>query len=184
MRAFIVTEGPFDAQLLHRLLPSDLLENVQIAVAGGKVAAARLSESLLRTHRAPVALVIDADTTEPHRVDALRKRYRDLLASKAPGAPFDVFLAVPELEAVFFTDPHRLARTLGARIEPGEVEAARRRPKEVLGRLLGRSPLVGRPEDLVERLDDRTASGMATHELIRSLARYLAGPGQPDATSR
>ncbi len=61
MTAYLVCEGDRDAQLLKRVLPEEILNNVEIISAGGLSAVKSLARSLIVRRQAPVAIVMDAD---------------------------------------------------------------------------------------------------------------------------
>jgi hypothetical protein len=105
MKAYVVTEGAYDAALVPRALTSAGLENVHVAAAGGRSSAVSLARSILRSRRRPVALVMDADTTDPTRVREQAQVLSDLVFSdgvsgSTKSASFRVFLAVPVMESV------------------------------------------------------------------------------------
>ena len=66
--AYIVTEGQFDREILEKLLPKPLLQETAIIAAGGKYAAQSLASTILPIKQLPVALVIDGDTQDEHRI--------------------------------------------------------------------------------------------------------------------
>ena len=108
MNAYIVTEGQFDVALLSRLLAHEVRSGVRVVSASGKSGAQSLARSLVAARRLPVALVLDADTTDKALVREQRLVARELLTMASPGIPTEVFMAVPSIEILFFTDPQNL----------------------------------------------------------------------------
>lgn len=99
MKAYVVTEGASDAAMVSRALTGAGLEDVHVAAAGGRSSAISLARSILRSRRRPVALVMDADTTDPARVREQEQVLSDLVSGSTKSPSFRVFLAVPVMES-------------------------------------------------------------------------------------
>jgi 5S rRNA maturation endonuclease (ribonuclease M5) len=63
-KAYIVVEGPTDAAILRKILPSESLQQVKFIDGEGKYSAVSMARKLLMTEQIPTVLVIDADTDQ------------------------------------------------------------------------------------------------------------------------
>jgi hypothetical protein len=102
-QAYIVTEGKSSPEILKRLLPENILRYTKL-IAGGSGSAVSLASSALVAKRLPVALVVDANTNHQSTIREREDLLSYLLRQGPPGIPFEVFLAVPEIEIVFLQD--------------------------------------------------------------------------------
>ncbi|MEW6349398.1 MAG: hypothetical protein AB1646_10075 [Thermodesulfobacteriota bacterium] len=172
MNSYIVVEGQTDRELLGRLLPKDLADRVTIVVANGKSAAVSLCRSILSQRQAPTVLVIDSDTTDEEEI---RERYvilNDLLRPAAGTALWLVQLAVPEIEAILFSDINALETGTGVKLSETDLTAAKYRPKEVLGRVLKQAGIGGEPQ-LISRFDETALAVFGRHSLATNIIEFL-----------
>jgi hypothetical protein len=169
--AYVVTEGHTDAEILKRCLPETLTKDTYIAVGEGWSSAMSLAGSILSVKARPVALVVDSDSEDEAAIEERRAFTRSFLRRTSVGVPFDVFLAVPEFEAVLFQGQSLIGRLVGRDIPGGEFETARLRPKKWLA-----AADVGYPKEIARLLDRLTEKDLAvirSHELIRGLSEFL-----------
>jgi len=173
MNVYIVTEGQFDATLLSRLLAEEVQVGVTIVAASGKSGAQSLARSLVAARRRPVALVLDADTTDEAFVHRQRLVARELLAMASPGIPTEVFMAVPSMEVLFFADPALLGRLTGG-LAGDQSARGRYQPKQVLQEFLrmGLAPVLD-PSDLVRGLTDADATRMSEYPPVSDIKHFL-----------
>ncbi|HYF37611.1 MAG TPA: hypothetical protein VD994_20080 [Prosthecobacter sp.] len=97
---YVVVEGSADAAALRRLLPTAVRRKCDFVIAKGKPAAVSDARTLLILSQEPVVVVLDADTLDVRQTEEEKSRIKGLLASVSRGAEFDVFFAVPNLDAV------------------------------------------------------------------------------------
>jgi hypothetical protein len=182
LRAYVVTEGEAEAALIRQVLRSADVDDVYVAPAGGRSAAMSLAKTIVMKRDRPVALVLDAETSDPDRVREQQQIVQDIIAVGPTVAPLRVFLAVPEVEAVFFADLPTTNRLLGQpqlKKKPVEAEA---RPKAALQKLLGTHHKPKELADFFGTVDQEAARALAQHEPFRSLVSFLRAP-ESDATS-
>ncbi len=181
--AYVVTEGQRDVDILTALLPEHLTNNVLLVNGGGNSSAETLSRSILVVRQIPVALVLDTDTVDTYAAQEKRESARAFLWDvAAPGLYFDVFIAVPEIEAILFQDRALLEHLTQHTFTDAEWEEARRHPKKVLDAALG---LDGDNGKRRRKDDDRSLAPMLAtltpeakallqpHPLIRELSEFL-----------
>lgn len=182
MNGYIVTEGGFGVTVLSRLLAAEVQLGLRIVPASGKSAAQSLARSLVAARRRPVALVLDADTTDEASVRRQRLVARELLAMASPGVPTQVFMAVPTIEALFFADRQLLERLVGDHIPDNQWAAGRFQPRETLQEMLRtRRTVVRSVSDLLSRLTDAEAERMGKHPLVRRIRQFIKEPTLPQA---
>ena len=178
-RAYVVTEGQSDARILKRLLPQAVVEGTEFVVGAGRYSAQSLAATILAVKRRPVALVVDADTEDELAIREQAEFLRELLRQTAAGIPFEVFTAVPEMEAVFFQDKSVVERLIDRKFEDQEWVIAKHQPKRSLGLALGQQPLV--IEELLGDLPPESVHVLQQHPLVGQLSRFLASTTTPVA---
>jgi hypothetical protein len=171
-RAYVVTEGDTDAKILRRLLPEELIHDVKFAVAGGRSAAESLARSLRIAKQVPVALVFDTDTTDEQSISEQREFLDDYLDYGSGSAPFEVFPAVPEIEAVFFEDRTLVERATNREFSDLEWRLAKGQPKQLLRDAL---PDSADPAELVlDGVDEGSLESLRRHPLLQGLGEFLS----------
>jgi len=179
IKCYLVAEGPSDVKLLSALL-ADIVapEEVKIVNAGGQSSAISLARTFLVTSSEAVALLVDADATDPGRVSEFQAELEGSLADVAPRRRFGVFLAIPSLEVFLFEDQAGLNNEFGDALSPELIMQSRYEPKAVVKRLLATQNRPYNPTtqaSLVERLDgDRLREA----PVIKDLMRFLSGATQ------
>jgi len=170
-RAYVVVEGATDADILRRVLPRDLVEDVEFVVANGRSAAMSLARSILVVKRAPVALVVDADTNDEVAVKEQLDLLRYYMSYGAGAAPFEVLAAVPEIDAVLFQDRSLIERITGRKSSDLEWQMARRHPKEWLTAVMPDRAAVAHH---LNGVGEDTLSVLRQHALVRQLMQFLS----------
>jgi hypothetical protein len=67
-----IVEGELDSYFLRRVLGDEALRDTKIVVAGGAAGIPSLARSILVLRRLPLAVLIDADSTNPAAVERRR----------------------------------------------------------------------------------------------------------------
>lgn len=185
MRTYVVAAAASHTALLGRILQFAGLPDTRVLSRGGRMEAISLARSILSARAEPVAVVLDACTLDSGYLAEQELEYHELLHIASPGIPFQLFLGVPELEAILFGSPGTLARLLGTPVPADAVREAEYRPRAVLERLTAESDSGGDLYSLIERIDKQAACAVAKHPLIRSLIQFLRHPRAwvPDAAA-
>jgi len=97
---YLVTESSTNTEILKRLLPTDLAQKTEFVTAHGRYSASSLSGTILSVRMRPVALVINANTTEEGAIQEQASTITGLLLPASSGVPYKVLMAVPTLEAI------------------------------------------------------------------------------------
>ena len=177
-RPYVITEGKLDAEILQRLLPATIAQNVIFVDGGGKYGAKSMASTLLVTRQRPVALVIDADTLDPAVLQEQQDSARALLRQVSPGVPFEVFLAKPEIEEVFFQDQALVERILQTTFTPREWEYIQYDPKKLLAE--NSMPV----QAILDQLSEADIQLLREHSLIKEIGQFLASVVAVDLTPK
>jgi hypothetical protein len=172
MNAYIVAEGAFDADLLRRLIPTELAEQIAVVAADGRSSAVSLSRTILGARQVPTALVVDSHTTNDAQASEQRTILDDLLRLAAESIPYLVVLASPEIEAILFSVPEALERIVGASLTETDRIIARFRPKETLLRLIGEGGIASQAE-LVSRLTEEDLAKLRRDPLVSTILGFV-----------
>jgi hypothetical protein len=173
MTAYLVCEGDRDAQLLKRVLPEEILNNVEIIPAGGLSAIKSLARSLIVRRQAPVAIVIDADVIAPEQVEERLKDAEEIVESVAANTPVKVILAVPAIEIIFFQDVSLLSRLLEYSPSQEMLSLAIYQPWQALTQLISQSNKYQSQSGLIEQLTNEDLEILRKTPVIQEIIQFL-----------
>lgn len=175
MKTYIVVEEPYDANILRSTLPRQTLRNTHLVVGGCKSSGISLARSLISDRGEPLLLVMDADTVNKEAIIEQEKELRELLGAVSINTPYDVVLAVPELEVVFFHDLDSLAHTLQVAIDHEVAVNGVYEPRKTLKTLFMKSPHhIHDQEQFLQLLDDTARKSIAQHPIIQKIKDFVA----------
>lgn len=173
-KVYLVTEGAFDVEMLRKILPEDVVSQTEFITGAGRYSAQSLARSILTAKRAPVALVIDADTVEPSAIEEQKDFLKELLNQASAGTPFEVFIAVPELEVLLVDPPEVLGHISHHPPSANEAELAKLQPKKFLSELLAEGKGKQSISKAIKMIDNQTLALIRQHPLIQSLSQFLS----------
>lgn len=175
MKTYIVVEGSNDAEILRVILPSKTLRNSHILVGGGKSSGVSLARSLISDRGDPLLLVMDADTVHHEAILEQEKELRELLGAVAIHTPYDVILAIPQLEVIFFQDLGVLANTLQLPIDHEVAVNGAYEPQKALNALFKQSPYhIQSQGQFLQLLNDTTRHHIAQHPIIQKIVEFVS----------
>jgi len=102
MNCYLVTEGERGRSLLEALFREHSPHNITVVGGRGRSAAVSVAGTLLVKYTNPVGLIVDGDTVNDDQIADTKADLQALLQHAAPAERSRVFLAVPELEIIFF----------------------------------------------------------------------------------
>ena len=139
MRPVVVTEGAIDAAFIGRAIKGALPagQSPEILAAGGWSAAESLARSILLTRRAPTALVVDAEETDPARVAERQEFMESSLQAYSGSTPFRVIQIAPTVLSILFRQPRYLQ---GVVLTRRQRIRAQYEPSKILVEILKHSP--------------------------------------------
>ncbi len=173
MRAYIVCEGERDAQFLRRVLPEELVNNVEVVAAGGFSAVKSLARSLIVRRQSPVAIVADADAIAPEQVEERLKNTEEIVGNIAANTLVKVILAAPTLEIIFFRDISLLARLLGHTPSQDVLNLAIYQPQKALNQLISQSRKYQSQTQFIEQLTDEDLKVLRKAPVIQEVIQFL-----------
>src|SRR5689334_18673101 len=106
INAYVIAETEYQLDILKKLLPSELRDSTVFAEGTNRYGAYSMAGTLLATRHRPVALFLDANTEDERTVQEQEDFLRELLQRSATQleSRYQIFIAVPTLEVVFFRD--------------------------------------------------------------------------------
>jgi hypothetical protein len=172
MSAFVVVEGPRDAQILRWLLTSAQIGDVQLVAGGSKSSATSLARSISVARHVPVAAVVDADTSDSDSVIEQELIFDDFVRALPITAPCRLFLAIPTLEEALFPDTSSVEAVFGVRFSAEEKARFSIDKKRFLGDYLRTVSLNEAGHRLGRRGQPGAKSGFG-NPLLKSLFAFL-----------
>lgn len=169
-KPYLVVEAELAALILRRLLPVDVVQGTELVVAQGSYAVQSLATTLLGVRRRPLALVVNADTTNPSIVQEKVDLLRYLVRQGAGNVPYALFVAVPQIEVVLLHDRSLFEWLVGKQLSDLEWRLALLSPKEAIDNLVGSPAGI---EAIVLRLADDDVKILRQHPLIKALSDFL-----------
>lgn len=175
MKTYIVVEGLSDADILRVILPPKTRYSSHILVGGGKSSGVSLARSLISDRGDPLLLVMDSDTVHHEAILEQEKGMRELLGAVAINTPYDVILAIPQLEVIFFQDLDVLASTLQLPLDHEVAVNGAYEPRKVLNALFKQSPHhIQDQGQFLHLLDDATRQHIAQHSIIQKIVQFVS----------
>ncbi len=98
---YLVVKSSGEADMLRRLLPPGTRKEIEFVVEDDPSSAISTARTLLALGGRPVALVVDAGTTDETQIATQRQTLAALLENASPNLPCGVFIAAPSLPDIF-----------------------------------------------------------------------------------
>jgi signal transduction histidine kinase len=184
MKTYIVTEAPCGETILQRILNTVASKNdFSVGNGGGRSSAVTLAMTLLGTRQSPVALVVDADSSDDARIVEERVTLQSLLASAGAASRFRLVLAVPEIEILLFPDRDTASQIFGRHLTDVEWTQAQFQPRKMANQLLINNGKTRTIEQMIVRLSRRILQRLAEQPLIEELRQFILADAAVTALS-
>lgn len=170
--AYIITEGETDREILEKLLPKNLTQDIQFIVGKSSYRARSLASSLLATRNTPVVLVLDADTDNESQICERHDLINYALNQASPGIPYQIFFAVPEIEIIFLQDKSLIEKIAQRKFNDLEWQLAQSKPKEFLELVFGNGEQIN--AKIFDNITDAEIKTLQQHPLIESIIVFIA----------
>ncbi|MDB9308975.1 hypothetical protein PN471_10055 [Aphanizomenon sp. CS-733/32] len=170
--AYIVLEGNKNQEILEKLLPKNLIQDVKIVVGESQYEVRSLASSLLATKNTPVILILDADTDNESQIFEKQDLINYLLRRASAGIPFQVSLAVPEIEIILIQDKSLIEKIAQRQFNDLEWKFAQSKPKEFLETVLGKEQSIS--EKIFSNINDEEIKILQQHPLIQEIMEFLS----------
>jgi hypothetical protein len=169
-RAYLITEGRLNSEILKMLLPKDLIQSVEFVPASSSYSVQSLARSILATRRAPVAVVLDAETDDEQKIREQKEFYEQTLNQVSTRTMFGVFIAKPDLPSILLKYPRFVDWLEHHRSSRSNTDSNRQQ------KLLEEIKKVFDPQEegsALLSLDHRTLEQLRKNLLLRSLTKFL-----------
>jgi YesN/AraC family two-component response regulator len=168
----MITENDKDIEILQRLLPQNISQNIQFIVGGSSYRARSLASSLLATRKTPVALVLDADTDNESQIFERYDLIKYALNQASSGTPYQVFFAVPQIEIVFLQDKSLIEKIAQRQFNDLEWQLAQSKPKEFLETVFGNDEQIN--ARIFENISEEEIKILQQHSLMQEIIKFLS----------
>lgn len=172
-RLYLFVEGPTDEEFLRRVLPDDLIKEIEFVRAENRARIISLARSFLVRRRTPIAVLMDAHSLDPSVIEDQRQSAEELIQAAAGSIPVKVVLAVPEIESWFFTVPEAIERILGETLSEDLLALGPKDPKGVLGQLSRRSKVEWNSVAAIQVLEDKEIERIRARPDVTELSQFL-----------
>lgn len=88
--------------------------------------------------------------------------------------PYRLLLAIPQVEAILFSDREGFEKALGRKVAELDWFEARFRPRAVFRRLLGEGDFEKKALAVIDALDEAALRRMSRHPIIREIREFMA----------
>jgi hypothetical protein len=127
----------------------------------------------------PTILLLDSDSLEERGIKNQQADVGGILKLRQGRTPFRLILAIPQVEAILFSDREGFEKALGRKVIERDWFEARFRPRAVLRRLLGDADFEEKALAFIDALDDAALERMAQHEVVREIREFIEEVHQP-----
>jgi hypothetical protein len=177
MNVYAVLDSLPSARLVRRVIQDDSFE---VFNSGERSTAILSACGALSREMTPTVLLLDSETLEERMLMESQLEVGGILNRGCGNTPYRLILAIPQVEAILFSDREGFEKALGRKVADLDWFEARFRPRAVFRRLLGD------PVDFEERalavinaLDDAALRRMARHPIIQEIRGFMAEVQEP-----
>jgi hypothetical protein len=158
--------------LLKTLQEEQAVGLVDIRAAGPASCLYAAARTLLAVRCEPVALVLDADSTDPEADRRRRQAAEEVLGEATGAAPLRILVALPALESLLFLRPATVERAFGP-VAEDVLELGRLSPRDALKKLDPNRSEYHASLNLIRALDDADITALRDVPPIRELRAFL-----------
>ncbi|MBE9217523.1 hypothetical protein [Dolichospermum flos-aquae] len=169
--SYIVLAGNKNQEILEKLLPKNLIQDVKI-VGDSQYQVRSLASSLIATRHIPVILILDANTDNESQIFEKTDLINYLLRRAAAKTPFQVSLAIPEIEIIFLQNKSLIEKIAQRQFNDLEWKFAQSKPKEFLETVLGTEKSIN--EKIFGNINDEEIKILQQHSLIQEIMIFLS----------
>jgi hypothetical protein len=173
IRAYLLVKDQTDVDFLRRVLPPELMKDVEFVPTGENSGGLSLARTLVARRRTPVAMFMRTKTLDADLMAETVGGSQELLQMAAGRVPAKVIVAVPDLEAYFFDTPDVIERVLGEKVPDEFVFLGKRDPQGVLELLSKRANRKWDLKQAVDLLDPRDIERLQAAPPVAELNKFL-----------
>ena len=138
---YFIVNGQPEKFLLEQVLPEEIVSHSRFILGNGYNTAISKARSLLISSELPVSLVVDSETTDTASIAEKHEFMTQSLRQLSTSEHFHIFLAIPELEILFFHKKDRFETLIRDTLSEQQWEMAHYKPKAVLQNIFQTSNL-------------------------------------------
>jgi hypothetical protein len=175
MTVHVLVESNQAAIMLAKLLNAEQQAGqIEIRAARPSSSLYSAARTLLALRGEPVALLLDADSTDPQSATRRRLTAEEVVGDVAGSASLRILVVVPALEALLFRRPDPVAKAFGAAAKNEQLlELGRLNPREALKRLDPAGHWWTASLNLVRSLTDEDVTALRSAPPIDELLQFL-----------
>ena len=145
---------------------------VEIRASGPSSSLYAAARTLLAVRYEPVALVLDAGSTDPEAERRRRQAAEEVVGEATGAAPLRILIAVPALESLLFRRSAAVERAFGP-VTEDLLELGRLSPRDALKKLDPNGSEYHASSGLIHALDDVDVAALRDMPPIRELLEFL-----------
>ncbi len=157
---YFVVEGESDKILLEKMLPPEFVSKTKFIVSEGYNTAISKARSILVSSEIPVYILVDAETTDPNRIDEKKDYINQMLSQVSVSNRFKILMSVPETEILLFYDKAIFETLFSVKMDDKQWEHAKYEPRKTL-------------MELTEKFDPDHMDQILNHKLTADMAKKL-----------
>jgi len=158
----IITEGQFDAELLQKVLPDEIVENSRFIPSTGYSSAVSKAKSIAIRLKQRVFLVLDSDTAEHNEAEEKKEQIEYIFRSLGKSDQVNVFLFEPETEVIFFESEKVREKLIGMSPRTNSFY-----PRQIIGS-------IGNKSQLIDKLDNKDIESLRKETSLKEMIRLCS----------
>lgn len=100
-KRIIITEGKFDMEFLHKVLPDNVVKESTFIVGQGYSSLISKAKSISIHSTTEIFLIMDSDTTDEFEINEKRQNVKSIFSMLGKENQTNLFFFIPQLEVVF-----------------------------------------------------------------------------------
>jgi hypothetical protein len=130
------------------------------------------AKTLLEIRNEPVALVLDADSTEPTRASRVHDEAAEVIGESAAAAPLRILVAVPAVESLLFLRPEAVRRAYG-NTASNLIDLGLVSPGDALQKMEGAPDRYHASVNIIKKLNENDISALRAESPVRDLLKFV-----------
>jgi len=171
-KAYIVTEGPTHIEILHALIPPELLQDVTFVDGEDKYNADPLARTLLSERQTPIVLVVDADTNDEIAIKSYQQDLEFLSYTATVRTPYKIVQAVPTIETIFLQDRLWIEDCMGRSLSNLEWQLGQKQPRDLLDQYS--EGVLTFIDHTLNTMTDQRLKKLRQHPLVQEIISFLS----------
>jgi hypothetical protein len=171
-KAHLLTSSSLAANLYKRILPGQIVKNIEILAVPQTDKILSLAHSLLAVHQVPVSVVIDAETENEQMIAERQELWESSFRQLVPEVKFKVFQVAPEQEILFFQDTGLAKSLITSELSSAEIAKAQTQPRKILIKAFKEKETS--LEKKIESLTSDSLKSIRSNKMITDMVNFFA----------